>query len=262
MTASVAHTRRRLAAISHHFLSGPESGAAGKGKPTLVLPLLAAGLAGDFPTALLTRAVLVRGRSVHVLECERALPRIAHPRPSNPSHRDSSVPPADTGGGNGPAFLEGLEAALAALERAPDLCLLPLEPGQWPLAAACGGVLLAVGPGTEGGKGGYLAVKRLHAMGLREGVGVIMAGSPSLADAAADFERLAAAAQRFLGLELVSYGCLPALGGPHAARDLLDPDGPDGPLLRALDGVAALLVAELPGNGSATGVKVKAQTAG
>jgi hypothetical protein len=194
-----------------------------------------------------------------VLECERALPRITHPKPSSPSHRDLSVPPADSGGGNGPTFLEGLDAALDALERAPDLCLLPLGPGQWPLAAACGGVLLAVGPGEDGAKSGYLAIKRLHALGLREGMGVIMAGAQSVADAAADFERLAAAAQRFLGLELVSYGCLPAPGGPHAARDLLDPDGPDGSLMRALDGVAALLVAELPDNTPATGITVKAR---
>lgn len=249
-------SKERLERISHHFLSGPEGapesapgdGPAPAAKAPLVVPVLTVPGGDELPLERLSRALLARGRSAAVLDARGDVQSASRPNPSEKTHRDNPVPPAGSGGGDGlapPADTARLVEAARALDPVPALCLVPLTAEDWPVPDAFARPLLAVATGGEALRAGFLAVKQAHAGGLKSTLGVLLTHAPDAAAAARHFDALAEALWRFLGLEAVSYGCLPAPPAPHAAVDLLGP-GHEARLDTALAGVARLLAADLP----------------
>jgi len=135
--------------------------------------------------------------------------------------------------------------AARALDPMPDLCLVSLSADAWPLPKAFTRPLLAVPAHRDGVREAFLCAKQAHAWGLKGPVGVVMTDVSDPAAAARNFEHLAEGLWRFLGLDAVSYGALPAPAPPHAAVDLLGP-APEAHVNAALAGIARLLAAELP----------------
>jgi len=241
-------SKQRLAEISHHFLSespeGDDAPAGRKGCAAL-LPVLPVPGAADFPFTRLTQAFLARGWPSNVLDPRRgSRDAHTHPSPSAQSHPEPSAPPAPTGGGSGPANLTAVLDAARDLTPAPRLCLVPLRVEDWPLPAPFLPPLLAVPAGHDGVREAYRCLKRIVAAGHAGPVGAVMVAAPDEASAGRHFDKLADGALRFLGVEVVSYGFLPAPPEPHAAVDLLA-DTPDASFGAALEGVVRLLEADL-----------------
>jgi hypothetical protein len=239
-----SRSRERLERISHHFLSGPGDGPAASGRRPILVPVLPMPGAQDLPLSLLTQALLARGRSSAILDARRGVREASRLNPSEPSHRNVSVPPAADGGGDGPTLLEGLARTSLALQPVPDLCLVPVTVDDWPWPAAFGPPLLAVATDRDGVREAYRGLKQLAAAAPTGPVGVVMTEAPDEASARLHFEKLAEGALRFLQVEVVSYGWLPAPPPPHGPVDLLGP-GPEVRLATALEGIARLLVADL-----------------
>ncbi len=248
-------TRKRLAAISHHFLSGPMPRSAKPGKPTLVLPVLPVGTDAAFPFSQLSATVRSKGRSAHVLSFD-SVRRDASPSASA-THPNPSIPSAGTDGGDGPAFQEQVAEALSGVSPVPDLCLVPLDRNEWPVAAALGNALLTVQANRASALAAYALIKRMAAAGMQGIFGVTIVGAENAGEAGRYFDVLADAADHFLGLEVVSYGYLPAPPPAHAPVDLLADEGSRSPRIIAIDGIATLLIGDLPEPPATTGVTVK-----
>jgi hypothetical protein len=241
-------SKQRLAEISHHFLSEPREGegkpAGRKARPAL-LPVLPVPGAADFPFARLTQAFLARGWPTAILDPRRGVRDVhTHPIPSAPSHPEPSAPPVPADGGGGPANPAQVVDAARALKPAPRLCLVPLSVEDWPLPADFLAPLLAVPAGADGVREAYRCLKRIAAAGPLGPVGAVMVQAPDEETAGRHFDKLADGAMRFLGVQVVSFGYLPAPPDPHAAVDLLA-DAPDAAFGAALEGVVRLIEADL-----------------
>lgn len=244
-------TKERLQQISHHFLSSaPAPGSGGKGP--LMVPVFMIGERDSFPCNDLARALLARGRAVQVLDVERDVQEPSPPDPSQAPHHERSVPPGDDAGGNGPARAMGVAdlgeivAGVRALKPPPELCLVPLRAVDWPLASFFGSVLLAVPTSREGVTEAYRFAKRAATAGGIASVGVTMVGASDPDSAALHFAKLAEGVVRFLGVEVASYGYVPAPPAPHAAVNLLSSRGWGDEAAEAVAGIANLIVADLP----------------
>ena len=246
MSATGAHSRQRLAAISHHFLGeGTQSLSPGAKRPAVV-PVFSIRVERPLPFALFTQAFLARGKSVTILDVSRERPNVAPPDPSTPPRPDQPTSTADSsGGGSGPALGDKVMGQVAALEPPSDICLVPMAYDQWPVARGFGRLLLVVGCCREGVESAYQLIKRLHGSGRVGPVGVTMADAASADEAARYFDTLAQACDRFLQMQPVSYGYLPKPLTGYAPVDLLDPDTADGGLGSAVGGIAGLLCGDL-----------------
>jgi hypothetical protein len=246
-------SKERLERISHHFLSAPGDGPPKGPRAPLMVPVVAVPGSPEFPLETLSQALLARGRPAVVLDARRDVGILTRPSPSTQAHPETPVPPDPQAGGGGPARPpaapvvqpgDALEAA-RALDPAPALCLVPLSADAWPLPKAFTHPLLIVPAHRDGVREAFLCAKQAHAWGLKGPVGVVMTDAADSAAAARHFEHLADAVWRFLGLDTVSYGALPASAPPHAAVDLLGP-APEARVDAALAGIARLLAADLP----------------
>lgn len=246
-------SKERLERISHHFLSAPGDGPPKGPRVPLLVPVVAVPGGPELPLESLSQALLARGRPAVVLDARRDARTPPRPSPSTQAHPEPPVPPEPQFGGDGPAPPpapaaghpgDAVETA-RALDPAPDICLVPLSADAWPLPKAFARPLLAVPAHRDGLREAFLCAKQAHAWGLRGAVGVVMTDAPDSAAAARQFEHLAEALWRFLGLDAVSYGALPAPAPAHAAVDLLGP-APEARVDAALAGIARLLAADLP----------------
>lgn len=246
-TASAASTsRERLEKISHHFLTGPGSRTRPEAGHPHVMPIVS--VSGDvpFPHHSLAQALCARGRLARILEVYWGPQESASPTSTpDTSHHTEAAPPLPEGGG-GPALdSAAIRERAAALDPAPALCLVPLQARHVTVAVEFGGVLM----GVPASRDGLLAAYRFSkaALALREGVtlGVTILHARDRPSAALHFEKLADGVRRFLGVEVVSFGFIPAPPNPYAPVDLLAPEPPDTAQTRAVEGIATLILADL-----------------
>jgi hypothetical protein len=184
-------TRGRLARISHHFLSEPEPAAA----PSL-LPVLLDDAAQDALVYGLAQACHARGTIARVLHVEPRL-RAADPR-SSPLYELAA--PA--------ALTRRLEEELSGTKLPPDLCLIPLtDPGP-PALADYTHVVLCLPATPAGTLRAYLRIKQLRGVNPAIAPGIVMLTGGAANDSRRLFDKLAAAARRFLDRDPVLLGVL------------------------------------------------------
>ncbi|MFQ5509293.1 MAG: hypothetical protein ACE5FN_08145 [Leptospirillia bacterium] len=209
-----------------------------------MIPIYSVSDADIFPTTRLAQALLSRGRPSIVLDAERGLQSTPHPNPSAAPHHDSAVPPAE--GGDGPALLDRILRQARAVKPRPEVCLLPLAGSDWSLASLFGSLLLTVPASRKGVREGYRLVKQVSASGVTGTIGIVVLNATDSDGAQRHFNKLAEGAFRFLGVDLVSYGYVPAPPPAYAPVDLLKPGFHDDELNSAVAGIAALIIEDLP----------------
>ncbi len=196
----ITGTRERLVGISQYFLSDPDPGQAEKSKAlpeTQLLPVL---VDSDLTQALvyaLARALHAQGLTALVLHVDSSL-RSADPRSSSlRSQLDSPT-----------VLRQHLREEIGGAKRPPRVCLIPVTDPRDPHLREYDHIVVATGASLAALKRGYLRIKHLTAAGVSARIGTIVVGASGDEDARRYFERLAAAAMRFLGRSLTPIGAV------------------------------------------------------
>lgn len=210
--------RDRLTRIGHLFLS--------EDRRQLRFTLLARDEQQETLRAIdLARALTRLGKTVAVLEPDQAMIQQIRMLPDTDSFYV-------TGNAGEPPGRQERPSSYAGATGDAEIMIIASAPAA--NARTTPFVLLAVPADATGMRRAWLDLKALAGNGVPDAnpaaIGVTIVNAGTLEEAEAGFGKFAGAAQRFLGLELVSYACL--------TRDGLDRE----PQLR---NIAALLFAEL-----------------
>ena len=230
-SGKVTGTRERLAGISQYFLSEPDSNPVDEHAPvpdTHLLPVLVDSELTQVFVYALARALHTHGLTALVLHVESSL-RSADPRSSSlSSHLDSPA-----------ALRRHLHEEISGSKRPPRICLIPVTDSRDPHLREYEHTLIAVGASLPALKRCYLNVKHLSVAGVPTRIGAIIVGASSDENARRYFDRLAAAAMRFLG-HPVTY-----IGAVITSEPTAEPaDKPGSVSTNSLKGVVDALIKE------------------
>jgi len=207
---NVAGTRKRLANISHHFLSEVGAGSKSLSQPSLLPVLLLDGVDQIWVVHVLEHALKARSRSALVvyLNClmDRHQSQIKEPDDTTSitipfSRRDDRI----EGGSAKERILDTVTIDHPEIEYA----FIVLTEEQMDAMASFECMLLPVPATLDGIRRAYCETKRLCRLG-RVNIGVVMLGATDSATARRCFDKLAVGALRFLGASLFYGGCLTA----------------------------------------------------
>ncbi len=204
-------TRERLADISRYFLSDPEaSDAKTSVQPpeTWLLPILVGPELTQALVYALARALHTRSITAIVLHIEPRL-RSTDPR-STSLCSDPDTPQA---------LRMRLQDGLGSTKPQPHVCLIPVSESRDMHLRDYERALIVLGATPAALKQSYLSIKQLALAGIETRIGTIVVGAKDNSDGRKLFDRLAAAAMRFLGRTLDYVGTVMAPAPESGSRD-------------------------------------------
>jgi len=207
---NLAGTRKRLADISHHFLSEDSAGSKSLSQPSLLPVLLLDSVDQIWVVHVLAQALKARSRSSLVIYLNRLMDR----------HQSQNKEPDDTTGITIPFSrrddrIKGGSVKERILDRIhvdhPEVeyAFVALTEEQMEALASFECMLLPVPATLDGIRRAYCVTKRMYQRG-RVNIGIVMLGATDPAAARRYFDKLAVGALRFLGASLFYGGCLTA----------------------------------------------------
>ncbi|HFD91691.1 MAG TPA: hypothetical protein ENJ22_00195 [Gammaproteobacteria bacterium] len=209
--------RERLAQISHHFLSEEEETVATPPAPSVTSLIIshAPGYESALSPAELAAALCRHGATAVIIAPGASRDDVSLHVPWHGENRTDAMTPPD-------AFKD-LRSLLENDARNSRRFVLSTHRGEDATGVTGSQCLMLVQAHHEGLREGYGRLKALVSKGRPALLGVIVCDAASSKSSRYHYHKLATAAQRFLGIRIISYGALATTPSPWAAGESLAP---------------------------------------